>query len=742
MGKCFLIFSFWFVTSFASTNDTCIIITEVMFNAVSGNNEFIELYNMSETASINLYNYSIKNYTGNPDTIVSAGYGTILLPKSYAVIFEGDYNPATGIYKDVVPTRALKLKISDNAFGSNGMSNTSNRPLWIINASKDTVDRYTYSADNNTGYSDEKLYLNRDTSSKSWKNSTVYYGTPGYQNSVVPFGDDLMIAEISSTQNVTPGKNVQLNIKIVNAGTNNSNGYTVNIYNDINQDSIPQPGELILSNNEIGIISGDSSLITLETSNYSQGRNYFIAELKYSLDENNTNNIAFTNFNVGDTITYVGNIIVNEIMYDPSSGEPEWVELKNNSTDIINLKGWSLSDVLTNPTKAVITDQDYSLAPGEFLIAAKDSSFYFYHPELSPVTKVVSFGTLGNTEDGVILYDYRDGIVDSLLYKSSWGHKKGFSLERITGKKSSCDSSNWVISLSSEKSSPGKENSVINIPIGNRNDLAINEIMFDPAIGNNEFIEFINLKKDSLNIGGWFIEDQHGNKYVLTDSNFVIEQSSYFILAADSSVLKGYNLYNYKNKSVLNVTSLGLTTEELILLKDLRGNVIDSVYYSDNWHNKNFLNTKGRSLERVNPYLGSNDKYNWNTCVDPKGATPGAKNSIFISNNSTASGISVKPNPFSPDNDGFDDCTIISYSLRIPVSQINIKIYDSHGRLVRVLSNNMASGTTGSVIFNGLGDDKIPLRMGIYIIYLEALNGNSGANEILKTTVVVARKLN
>jgi len=43
-------------------------------------------------------------------------------------------------------------------------------------------------------------------------------------------------------------------------------------------------------------------------------------------------------------------------MYDPASGEPEWVELKNISPDIINLKDWSLSDVLTVPTKAVITD--------------------------------------------------------------------------------------------------------------------------------------------------------------------------------------------------------------------------------------------------------------------------------------------------------------------------------------------------------------------------------------------------
>src|ERR1035437_9928270 len=129
MGKCFLIFLLYFFTVYASTNDTCIIITEVMFDAVSGNNEFIELYNMSETETIDLQNFAIKYYTSNPDTIISAGYGTLLKPKSYAVIFEGDYDFATGLYKNIVPSSALILKISDNAFGSNGMANTANRPL-------------------------------------------------------------------------------------------------------------------------------------------------------------------------------------------------------------------------------------------------------------------------------------------------------------------------------------------------------------------------------------------------------------------------------------------------------------------------------------------------------------------------------------------------------------------------------------------------------------------------------------
>jgi flagellar hook assembly protein FlgD len=101
----------------------------------------------------------------------------------------------------------------------------------------------------------------------------------------------------------------------------------------------------------------------------------------------------------------------------------------------------------------------------------------------------------------------------------------------------------------------------------------------------------------------------------------------------------------------------------------------------------------------------------------------------------------VSPNPFSPDNDGFEDFTVINYNLKQITAQVRIKIYDSQGRLVRTLLNNAASGSSGSVIFNGLNDAGHALRIGIYIIFLEALNENIGVLETMKTVVVVARKL-
>ena len=101
----------------------------------------------------------------------------------------------------------------------------------------------------------------------------------------------------------------------------------------------------------------------------------------------------------------------------------------------------------------------------------------------------------------------------------------------------------------------------------------------------------------------------------------------------------------------------------------------------------------------------------------------------------------ISPNPFSPDNDGFEDFTIINFDLTKPLSQVWIKVFDSLGRLVRNIAENRLASSKNSVIFDGLDDNGRPLRIGIYILLIEAVAEGSGNVEVIKTPVVVARKL-
>ena len=66
--------------------DTALILSEIMFYPESGPNEFIELYNFSNTDSIDLSGYKFKYSTSSADEFIDAGEGTILPPQSFAVM--------------------------------------------------------------------------------------------------------------------------------------------------------------------------------------------------------------------------------------------------------------------------------------------------------------------------------------------------------------------------------------------------------------------------------------------------------------------------------------------------------------------------------------------------------------------------------------------------------------------------------------------------------------------------------
>ena len=298
----------------------------------------------------------------------------------------------------------------------------------------------------------------------------------------------------------------------------------------------------------------------------------------------------------------------------------------------------------------------------------------------------------------------------------------------------------WIIN---NIRSPGENNSMVNISTSNFGDVIINEIMYEPDPTNSEFIELYNNSPNPIELGGWRVVDVKGNSFSTFNFSKKLQPKEYFVISADSTIVKNYTwLENNKNLSVKNISSLGFTnSDKLIYLKDFRGTIIDSLRYSKNWHNSNLTETKNISLELINFNLKRNLTSSWNSSVDDFGATPGKRNSIYVEKLAGESKLDIFPNPFSPDNDGFEDYTFITYKLTQSTAQIRLKIFDSKGRLVRTLANNKPSGNEGTITFDGLNENKNPLKMGIYIVFLEALNSVNSILEVVKEVVVVARKL-
>jgi hypothetical protein len=609
----------------------------------------------------------------------------------------------------------------------------------------------------------------------------------------------------------------------------------------------------------------DSIAFNVQASRISAGMHRYLVSVDYPADKDTLNNKRLLILQVGLPMR---SVVINEVMYGPSGGEPEWVELYNTTSGNVDLENWQLSN-RTIATKYTLAATSVILRPFSYAVVTKDASILNFHSApLGLLVLVPSLPTalFSNAGDAVVLYDTRAVAMDSLIYTPGWGGTNGKSMERIAIDVSSTDSTNWATSVDLEGSTPGRQNSVatltndlrivrvrvveplsvqngaavsvallvtvqnvgkepatgfsvkfyhdadrdsvllpeelvgtvaseatlqrkdttqvpftwtgvpsglvrmitavdynkderlsnntasIDLRIGSQpRALIISEIMYAPLTGQAEWIELYNPDSFPVHMSDWTLSDMKdatgkANVFSIAGSRTEIQASGYAVLSSDSTIFSQFpSLQNPQEGStviILNRTGLSLNNEgDDVIISDLVGTVVDSVHYFPSWHNPDLTDVTGVSLERINPNLSSSDRRNWSSCVEKIGGTPGRQNSIFTTTIAPRTTFSVTPNPFSPDGDGFEDFTVISYRLSSQISRVNIRIFDSLGRLVRTVANYDPSASTGQIIWDGLDDNKRRLRMGIYVVLLEAIDSSGGTIESAKAAAVVAGRL-
>ena len=70
-----------------------------------------------------------------------------------------------------------------------------------------------------------------------------------------------------------------------------------------------------------------------------------------------------------------------------------------------------------------------------------------------------------------------------------------------------------------------------------------------------------------------------------------------------------------------------------------------------------------------------------------------------------------------------------------------MRIFDIKGRLIRTLANGELSGPQSQIIWDGLDDGKQRVRIGPYVVLIEALDSQGGAVYSAKAVAVVAARL-
>ncbi len=269
--------------------------------------------------------------------------------------------------------------------------------------------------------------------------------------------------------------------------------------------------------------------------------------------------------------------------------------------------------------------------------------------------------------------------------------------------------------------------------------VVLNEIMFTSG-SSGEYFEIFNASGDRIDLAGWEFHTSSSDMKPIGDvtGKRILEPGSYFVVASDSSILEVV-----RDSGRVHVPrSMSLRDDgDCIVISDPGGNVADSVYYLPSWHNADIARTYGRSLEKINPSLPTNEKASWSTCVSQSGGTPGARNSLFVDAGQTAGAILVAPNPFSPDADGHDDFTFVSYSFPVTSVKIRMRIFDSVGRLIATPTDNAVLPSAGKLVWDGRdGSGKI-VRFGLYILFMEVTGPDGNSLATYKAPVVVAKKM-
>jgi hypothetical protein len=713
------------------------------------------------------------------------------------------------------------------------------------------------------GRSLERIDVETDPlSSSNWGTSRDTCGsTPGRQNSIARKDHDLALGGLSfAPRNPGCSDDITLSACVRNVGRQPMVPGSIDFFFDADDDSLAEVGE------ECGTSSMSMAVPPLDSAvgfcSYRPGRSgvhRFFATVHPLVDQDSSNNSAAGVVTVDPPAEAVR---INEVMYDPPPGFPEWVELVNGTGETIDLRGWKIGNHSTSSRYPIVGGEAILPSSG-FIVITRDTTMVRQaFGAGGGLVQVAGLSTYywSNGGDAVVLLDPHGTAVDSVWYRASWGGTGGSSLERVDPAASSLDSTNWRGSVDSCRSTPGRRNSrailpkdvsirrvrgdwvgedavalvsviVVNTgkaPVGpfgvtlfedvdldslpepeerithldilqglkakdslmavlrwgspgpgihhvivdaelpedgrpadNRarcmvvvpfapRTIIINEIMYDPRPGGAEYIELMNVSGHDVDLTGWSITDRPSpgggyGRIRLASGSRRIGNGELFTAASDSGIRFTFPETQSIEARLLNVggwTGFGLNNGgDDVILRDPTGGVVDSVAYLPAWHRSSIGDCTGRSLEKIQPMLMSNDARNWSTSTNARGGTPCSRNSIRMDGQLGGPALAFFPNPFSPDGDGVEDFALIRFELPVNVVEVNIKIFDVKGRLVRHLVNNEPLTGRGEVLWDGCDDERREVRLGIYIVLLEASDDRGSTVYSTRGALVVAAKL-
>ncbi len=278
-------------------------------------------------------------------------------------------------------------------------------------------------------------------------------------------------------------------------------------------------------------------------------------------------------------------------------------------------------------------------------------------------------------------------------------------------------------------------------------DLILNEILFNPSTGGSDFVEVYNNSTRYIDISNWSLStydldiDSVDKVSQIGGNQWVIYPGEYALLTEDTAwTLEEYPLSHQEALVTADIPSYN-DDDGVVVLLTPDDEISDRFDYDEDMHFSLLVDEEGVSLERLDFDRITNDYTNWHSAAENIGfATPGYENSQYQPAEEPNDVVSIEPEIFSPDQDGYNDVLNISYQLDEPGYIGTIWIYDAKGRLVRKLMNNELLSPEGTISWDGTNDINEKSRIGIYVIFFSAYN-TDGKVIKEKTTCVLGSQL-
>lgn len=262
-----------------------------------------------------------------------------------------------------------------------------------------------------------------------------------------------------------------------------------------------------------------------------------------------------------------GDILISEIMFNPSAEGVEFIELFNDSGKVIDVNDLSIASTdVDGLVKAFSRSGEGSVLifPGEYMVICTDKKWLLRTCPAIPYGNIYErkgLPAFANTGGGVRIMNSENALLDEIQYDPDWHNSrletdKGVSLERISFTTSGMYSNNWYSSASINGfATPGQENSQMRSKYpDNYESIFLENPVFSPNNDGHKDVSIIHFKMNKLgysgklevrNPAGMLIKEVHNWNLLPVEGQFIWDGMGDLNNPVDSGLY--IILFNYRH---------------------------------------------------------------------------------------------------------------------------------------------------------------------------------------------------